>query len=399
MLKNFYRKKLKNGVTLILERRDIQIICFGVAVKFGAGNENEDEKGIAHFVEHMLFNGTDKRSAEEISKEIEEKGGEHNAFTSKTITAAWLKMPSRYVEFCAELLSDMMYNSKFEEKEINKERGAIIEEIKMYHDDPIRCVIENLNCGMYEKPFGISILGDEGSLKKIGRKELIEKYKDKYFNKNFIIAVVGDVEFDKLCWLVEKYFNKIESKAADGEIKVKEKECYSIVKREGIEQSHVCFAMHFPKLHDKERYASEIFHAIFAGGSSSLAYREIREKRGLAYAVIGLLEQENTHGAEIVYAGIKKEHLKEVEEIFGEILEKMKSVSEDEVKKAKDRLIDSRILQREDSKDVLFNLILEEFGGETGEYYDYEEKIKKVKLEEVRKLAVKRKNFSILVPK
>jgi len=392
----FYRKKLKNGLTVLFEKRDLPIISIAIAVKFGSAFDSEKEKGISHFIEHMLLKGTKRRTARQISESIESKGGEYNAFTSKTLTAVWMKLPSKYLKFSIDLISDVFKNSMFEEKEIEKERKAILEEIKMYHDTPNRHVFEELSKLMYKSPFGISGLGTLETVSKISRQDLMKKFKERYVPDNLILVVVGNAEFKNIINLAENLFKK----------SPKRKENYSIIKTNGkkeekrkdIDQAHFSLGFHFPGLNEKSRYAAEIFHSIFSSDSSSRIFQEIREKRGLAYAVIGILEQEKSHGEEIIYIGTRKEKIPLVKKIILQEFGIMKSLSDKEIEETKQKLISSRILSLEDSRTAMLNLLLEEVCGNSKEYYKYEKRIKNVKPKEVKNLAKLKKysSFSLI---
>lgn len=395
----FYKKKLKNGLTVIFEKRNLPIISVALATRFGSGYEKAEEKGIAHFVEHMLFKGTRKRMSKEIMDSITEKGGEYNAFTARTLTAAWLKLPSKYLDFSVDLLADLFQNSQFDTKEMEKERGAIIEEIKMYHDTPMKHVFEELNRLMYPSPFGLPALGTEKVVSGISREQLIEKYKDNYFTENFVLVVVGDADFEDICKLGEKHFTKKEKKKSEFILPSKIKGDKS-ESREDLQQVHFSFGVHFPEMGARERYAAKIFSSIFCEDSSSRVYQEIREKRGLAYAIVGMFEQEKGYGECLIYVGTLKEKIELVKKIILSEFKKMKGVSEDEISKIKEKLINLAILEKEDSRNVLLNLLMEEIAGDAEEYYKYEERINSVKLEDVRKIG-KLKSFSSfsLVPK
>lgn len=379
----FYKKRL-DGLTILFEKRDLPIISVALAAKFGSAFDSEKEKGISHFIEHMLLKGTKSRTAKQISESIESKGGEYNAFTSKTLTAVWMKLPSKHLKFSIELLADIFKNSVFDEKETEKERKAILEEIKMYHDTPNRHVFEEISKLMYKSPFGISGLGTQKSVQKISRNELIKKYKER-FSGNFVLVVIGNAEFKNIIKLAEKLFKKSQ----------KIEENYDIIKisgnkeekRKDIDQAHISVGFHFPSLAEKPRYAAEIFHSIFSSDSSSRIFQEIREKRGLAYAVLGVLEQEKSHGEEIIYIGTKKEKVYLVKKIILSEFKKMKKLSNKEIEKTKQKLISSRILSLEDSRTAMLNLLIEEVCKNGEEYYKYEKRIKSVKPDEVRKLA------------
>lgn len=390
----YKREVLDNGITVIFEKRELPIISVGLGTKFGSSYEKEEEKGIAHFIEHMLFKGTEKRTSKQIAEEIEEKGGEHNAFTSRTFTAAWVKMPSKYLEFSIELLSDMFNNSVFDEKEIEKERETILEEINMYHDNPMRQVFEEILQVMYEKPYGLPALGNEKTLKEMSKEILVKKFKENYFTSNLTLTVVGNCEFNDVKKFAKKYFTKSNKEKNKITFKIKNKNGEKRIVRKELRQAHIAFGMHIPNLQDKNRYAIEIFNSIFSEGSSSRIFQEIRDKRGLAYAVMGMLDQEAIFGELFIYLGTTKENAKKALEILKDELKKMSEISTEEFEKTKEKLISSRYLEREDSRDVVTSLLFEEMAGTLEDYYDYEKFVRNVKIEDLKKL---QKEFSIAI--
>ena len=165
-----YKKKLKNGITLIGEKRELPVVAVGIANKFGGAFEEEKIKGIAHVMEHLLFTGTKTRTHEDISREIEKKGGILNAFTANELTNFWFKLPSEHLFAGLDILTDMLNNPIFDEKKFEKEKKVILEEIKMYHDSPDKDVYRLIEEALYEKPLGIGIIGTKESVS--GLKEI-----------------------------------------------------------------------------------------------------------------------------------------------------------------------------------------------------------------------------------
>lgn len=395
MVQNFFKKKLSNGLMILFEKRELPIVSVALATKFGSGDESEKEKGISHFIEHMLFKGTKKRTSLQIASEIEEKGGEHNAFTAKTLTAAWIRIPSKHLVFSVEILSDMFYNSKFEGAEMEKERGAILEEINMYHDNPMRHIFEKLNELMFSRPFGSPALGSKESVSGFTRDDLIRKHEEYYSTDNLILAVVGNADFEKIIELGEKYFSKMSKTGKKQKIAIGLRSGVLSEKRKELDQAHLAFGIHFPSLNNKKRYSAEIFNSIFADGSASRIFQEIREKRGLAYAVIGSLDQEASYGQQLIYIGTVKDKIELAKKIILEEFRKMQNIKQEELDKTKEKLISARELEREDSRNVLTELVLEEVAGKAEEYYAYEKEIRKASLTDVRDFS-KIKEFSFI---
>ena len=166
----FKKKVLKNGLTILFEERNLPVVSVGIAVRAGGVNEELSEKGISHFIEHMLYKGTPSRSSKKIAMEIEKNGGELNGFTSEDVTAYWCKMPSNHLNVALEVLSDIVQNPLFDEKELEKERQVIFEEIKMRKDNPIIYSLDKLQSLLYAGTLGKSIAGDFKTMSSIKRK-------------------------------------------------------------------------------------------------------------------------------------------------------------------------------------------------------------------------------------
>ena len=398
MKPKFFRKVLKNGMTVILEKRDLPVVSVAFAVRCGGINECEEEKGISHFIEHMLYKGTPTRSAKKIAEEIELNGGELNGFTSEEITAYWCKMPSRHLDVALNVLSDMVKNPKFDEKELEKERQVIFEEIKLYKDNPRMHVLESIGGLLYEKPFGIPIIGTVKSLSSINRKKITEKFKKTYAPNNLVLCVVGDANFETLVNFAEENFGK-----ENGEIplpEIKEKNEIRVEKRKGIDQANLVFAYSIPTAGDKKNYAARILSVLMAGGMSSRLFEEIREKKNLAYAVKGESSIGKNFAFNMIYVGTTPENVEKVKKIILEEFEKVaKNLTEKELGEIKEQVIGSYLTGQEDSQVQMVNLLASEIDGDAKSFYDFEKEIKKVKLKDVRDLAtIKDFSFLALVP-
>jgi len=231
----FYRKVLKNGMTVLFEKRNLPVVSVAFAVRNGGINEVENEKGISHFIEHMLYKGTPTRSAKKIAEEIEKNGGDLNGFTDELITAYWCKMPSKHLDIALDVLSDMVKNPLLDEKEMEKERKVIFEEIKIYHDNPIKHVFEEIQKILYSEPLGLPLIGTHETMNSITKKKMVEKFKQVYQPNNMILCVVGDADFDKLVDFAEKNFGDKKGKIPKFDVKKKNES--RIEKRKGIDQA------------------------------------------------------------------------------------------------------------------------------------------------------------------
>ncbi|MFH1503526.1 MAG: pitrilysin family protein [Candidatus Diapherotrites archaeon] len=401
MKENFYRKVLKNGMTVILEKRNLPVVSVVFAVRSGGVNEREEEKGISHFIEHMLYKGTPSRSAKKIANEIEKNGGELNAFTSEELTAYWCKIPSKHLNLALNVLSDTVKNPLLDEKKLEKERLVIFEEIKMYHDSPRMYVLNEIQKSLYDGTMKINLVGTFETMKSINRKNMIEKFKQVYTPNNMILCVVGNADFDFLVKFAETTFDNRKGKIPTIKFNLKNKS--KIEYREGIDQANLIFAYHIPLANDPLCYAAFALNSLMAVGLSSRLFAEIREKRNLAYAIGGESNINKTFAYNLIYVGTMKKNVGKVKTLILKEFEKVaKELNEKELNQTKEQLIGNYHISMEDSQIQMVNLLVSEIQGNAEKFYDFEEKISKVELEDVKKLAQKiKKNYSFfaLVPK
>ena len=395
----FLRKKLNNGLTVIMEQRELPVVALSISNRFGAAFEDSRIKGIAHVIEHLVFTGTKTRTHEDISREIEKKGGILNAFTSQEVTSFLFKLPSEHIFAGLDILTDILKNSLFHPEKFEKEKKVILEEIKMYHDDPQRFVYDQIFENLYEQPFGEGIIGSAKTVSSLQRDFVFNYYKNNYHPENYIVTLVGQADFDKVCAYLEKSFSI--GKQELGKFQVIKKNGESVEEREGIDQAHFIFAMHAPLLTDKDYYALEVLDAYLANGMSSRLFLKIREEKGLAYAVQSTINAEKNYSYYSIYVGTRKEVVAEVKKI---ILEEftLNEMTEKDLVEAKERLIGLRKISTEESSRVMSELLFTELVGKAEDYYDHERKINAVNLEQVKKLAqsmVKKYSTASIVPK
>lgn len=396
----FFKRKLKNGMVVLFEKRELPLVCVSITNRFGGAYENSEIKGIAHFIEHLVFTGTKTRTHEDISREIEKKGGILNAFTSNEITSFYFKLPSEHLFSGLDILIDILKNPKFDEEKFEKEKKVILEEIKMYKDDPQKYVFEKIEEALFEKPFGEGVIGSEKTIKALSRDFVYDFYKQAYNPENYIVSVVGNADFEEICNYLEKSFKK----EGEGlkELKIGKKKGNIVVKREGIDQANFILAMHAPLATDPEHYTLEILDAYLANGMSSKLFLKIREERGLAYAVTSSIPAEKNYSYYLIYVGTTKDKVAEVKKLIIEGFEDMRNMTDKDLKEAKDRVIGLRHVSREDSSRVMNELMFAELVGDAEEYYNFEKKIAGVKLEDVKKLAkelIKDYSTASVVPK
>lgn len=392
----FYCRKLDNGITVLFEKRQIPVISVSTSVKFGAQYESAKIKGISHFIEHLVFKGTKKRSVVEIPKEIEGKGGIINAFTGEEVTCFWNKLPSKYFSLGADISRDLVLNPVFEKEALERERKVILEEIKMYHDNPLSYIMEKIKEELYENPFNMSVAGTLKTVSALSREKIISLHNSIYATNNMVFCAVGKTDWEDVLKEAET-FPKMNKKIEP--ILIISKNGSLVEKRKGIDQAHLVLGFHMPRLTDKNRYAAEIFDSILGGGMSSRLFQEVREKRGLCYAIKTNLEQSKDYAYEVIYSGTVKEKVEEIKKIVLKEISKLKDLKQKELDEAKETLIGLKQINKEKCDSTMIELLSEELGGNAENYYNYEDRINSIKLEDVRKLSkLKGYSFVSLIP-
>jgi len=386
----FKRKVLKNGLTVIHEKRDVSVTTVMMAVRYGAMYESKEEKGIAHYIEHLCFKGTDKRNTLEIAQALENVGGELNAFTHEEMTAYHVRLPSKHLELGIDVISDIFFSPNFPEEEIDKEGNVICEEIKMYRDNPRAHVMENIKSNLFEKPFGMFTAGTEKIVQGLKRETLIAKHREMYIPKNSVLCVVGNNSFDDVIKFAEGYAGiEREGTELKDDLNVKTRIYKSSEKRSELSQSNVALGCHFPISDSKDEYIAELFTTILGGGMSSKLFTEVREKLGLAYSVKSDIDLGRNYGYFIIWAGTDPKNVDKVMKISLEEYKKMGSITDEELNAAKVQVIGSNEVESEASNETAINLIMSEFENGAEEYYKFSEKINSVTLDEIKKLAEK----------
>jgi predicted Zn-dependent peptidase len=394
----FYRKVLKNGMTLIFEKRDLPVASVVIAVRAGGINEKPSEKGISHFIEHMLYKGTPTRNSRKIAEEIEKNGGELNGFTDEIITAFWCKIPSSHLKLAMEVLTDMVKNPLFDEEELEKERKVIFEEIKMRKDNPHIYVLDNVQNELYSGTLGLNLIGDEKTMGAINREKMVSKFEEIYQPNNMILGIVGDADFEEIVEFAEKNFGN--KKGIIPKINFSLKNNSKTDKRKGIDQANMVFAYHVPVSTNKQSYTALVLNTLMAGGMSSILFQEIRDKRNLAYSIRGDSNINKLFAYNTIYAGTTKKNVEKAKEIIlKEFKEVSQSLTEKELNQVKVQLVGNYHIYMEDSQAQLINLLIHELDGNAKEFYNFEKNIKSVKLEDVKKMAkIKNYSFFALVP-
>lgn len=300
-------KTYKNGLRLIVkEMTGLFTVSAGIIVHTGSVNETAQTNGLSHFIEHMLFKGTSKRSAFEISDGIDRLGSQINAFTAKEITCYYVKSTTEHFRESAEILSDLFFNSVFDEEESRKEKGVVKEEINMCEDTPEDICLDLLAQSHFGKEgLGQTILGSAENVDSF-TKDDIKKYMATYYvPENIVIAIAGNISFKEAEKIVDEYFADNFSSFGKPETFVNTKILTdNLMRNKDIEQAHLGLCMPSYKLGSDKTSALSILNTVFGGGMSSRLFQIIREQNGLAYSVYSYVSQYKHLGTFEIYAGV-----------------------------------------------------------------------------------------------
>ena len=304
---------LPSGIRVVMEQIPyVQSVAFGIWVKAGACDEDAKYAGISHYIEHMMFKGTSHRTAREIAADIDKIGGQINAFTGKEATCYYVKAISSNYKKAADVIIDMLTDSLFDKKEMDKERQVICEEIKMTKDAPDDLAHDTITSMVFKgTPLGNSIIGTPTSLKRITRNVMQRYVSSEYTRDSIVISAAGNFDAEDLCgYLSDKFLNLTaskEKKECGGQ--PYRPSCKAITK--DIEQSHLCLAVKGLPLGDDRYYAFSILNNIMGGSMSSRLFQNIREQKGLAYSVYSMTGSFQKDGYFNIYAGVGHDRVRE----------------------------------------------------------------------------------------
>ena len=305
---------LENGIRLISIKRDTQIASLHIGIKVGSLYEKGNDRGISHFIEHMLFKGTTSKSNEEINDALEKRGGEYNAYTDYSCTVYSITALSEELETSVEILGDMIQNSKFSETEIEKERGVILSEIRTSKDDIEDYSFNKINEIAFENsPLKYDTLGEEKTVKKFTKEQLMKFYSKYYLPNNCFISIVSPFDHEEIKSLVEKYFKAWKWQQLEKEQVVVENNIpiKKITLKKNIEQSTIIYAFTFHGLNKREELALKVLNHKFGESANSILFRELREDRGLAYDVYSHLDMTSFVKTLYIYTAVGQESVEE----------------------------------------------------------------------------------------
>lgn len=355
-------KEMSNGLTVVTEQLPfVRSIAFGIWIGNGSVFENKKNNGISHFIEHMLFKGTNKRSAKGIAEEMDCIGGHINAFTSKEYTCFYTITLDEHFEQALEIMSDMLLNSKFSAEEIEREKGVIQEEINMYEDSPEDLVYDLFQYNIWKgHPIGLPILGFKDTVSAFQRKDVINFYSEHYAANNIILSLAGNFENEKIYTLIEKYFGGWgrKTKYSYAEIPDIQYKPSFIGKEKKIEQVHAHLG--FPGLPagHEDAYTMTVINTIFGGGMSSRLFQKIREEKGLTYSIYSYTSAYKKMGLFSIYAAMNPSQTMEVlQAIQLEIQELLdKGIKESELNKTKEQIKSNYIIGLESTSSRMSTL-------------------------------------------
>ena len=357
-----YKKHvLENGLTIIGEEIPyVKSISLGVWINAGSRIEDEEISGVSHFIEHMLFKGTKNRTSKQIASEIDNLGGQINAFTSKECTCYYVKLLNSHIDIGIDVLSDMILNSKFDKEDLDKERSVIIEELKMYEDSPEDLAYDLLTENIYkDDALGMNIIGTEESLKRLNREKLLEYFNKYYVPNNSVISISGNFNYNEIINKIEEKYKNWKKRDVDIDIKKAEfKSCF-LSKNKDTEQVNLALSLEaVPLENDEEVYALAVINTVLGGSISSRLFQKIREEKGLVYSIYSSQSLYRKCGELGIFASMSNDHLKEVYESIIEEIKTMKKhyLTDIEIKESKEQLKGSYILGLESTSSRMMSI-------------------------------------------
>jgi predicted Zn-dependent peptidase len=386
------REVLDNGLCLVTETMPhVRSVSVGVWLTRGSRHETDARSGIAHFVEHMLFKGTTSRSAEDIAQTIDSIGGQLDAFTSKEYAGYYIKVLDDHVPLALDILSDVILHPAFARQDIEREKKVILEEIKMVEDTPDDLVHEIFTETYWAgHPLGRPILGTPLTVEALTQEALREYFADAYIASNMIVAAAGNLDHTRIRALIEEAFKSVGHTGPSVNGAGPRTAPQLVLREKELEQSHICLGTTgYPQSHD-ERYTTYILNTVLGGSMSSRLFQNVREKRGLAYAVFSGLSAYRDAGMLTVYAGCARETVGEVVDLVVEEMRGMKEapLPEAELRRAKDHLKGNLMLSLESTSSRMSHLARQEI------YFDRHftldetlEGIERVSSEDVQRVA------------
>jgi predicted Zn-dependent peptidase len=352
---------LDNGVRIVTQNIGyMHTVTTGIWVANGTRHESPEDNGVAHFIEHMLFKGTARRSAHQITREIDSMGGILNAFTGHEYVCYYAKVLAKFLPRAADLLADIFLNSTFPLDEIERERKVVLQEIKMRDDTPDEYIHDRFHQNFWQgQLLGMPVLGNEKTVAGLSRASILAHKISRYRPQDIIIAAAGNVRHDELVAILGPLFSDVSSQwhPQISDVFLPAEKDVNLIERD-MEQTLVCLGTRSLRYDHPDRYALFLLTTILGGGMSSRLFQEVREKKGLAYSVYSYIISHADSGALIVYAGTEKDHCREVIDIAQREMSRLvaEEVPQDELDAAREQLKGKTLMSLESSDSLMTRL-------------------------------------------
>jgi predicted Zn-dependent peptidase len=359
--RDIHREVLPNGLIVLSEEMaHIRSISIGIWMKTGSRDESPEANGISHFLEHMVFKGTKTRSAQDIARQVDSIGGNIDAFTGKEIICFNIKVLDEHLPIAMDILSDLVLNPIFNPKDIIREKGVILEEIKMDEDNPDYLVHEIFTQNFWkDHPLGKPILGTKETVRSFEQEKLLDFYSQRFVPNNMIISAAGNLNHGRFVELIREYFAGLNA-VPNGFHEPAPAVTPRIITRnkKSLEQVQLCLGVPSHPISHEKRFVSYVLNTVLGGGMSSRLFQKIREEQGLAYSIYSDLNPYRDTGCMSVGAGTSLESTRSVvDSILAEFRElKSKPIPAEELRRAKDQLKGSLMLSLESSTSRMSNL-------------------------------------------
>ena len=351
-------KTLSSGVRVVMEKMPgLESCAMGIWVRTGAVNETDDIRGMSHFIEHMMFKGTNTRSARQIAEDVDALGGQINAFTGKEATCYHIRSLSSNAEKSLEILLDMFTDSVFDKTEMAREKMVIREEMKMVADSPDDDALDTMTAlVMKGTPLANDILGTPSTLEKITRNKLVEYIDRQYTRDSIVFSIAGNFDEELVCSMIDERLSHLRAKKEKAAIpRPKHVPAYK-VKTKDIEQAHICMGARSVKISDGRYPAMQILSNIMGGSMSSRLFQHVREQKGLAYSVFSMNSGFSALGYFGIYAAVGQQNVRPAIEAIKEELRVLKNdgITNEELVKAKEQIKASFIFGNESVNSRMF---------------------------------------------
>jgi predicted Zn-dependent peptidase len=351
---------LPNGVGIISEEiSHVRSVSIGVWVRCGSCNENSHTNGTAHFIEHMLFKGTEKRSAFDIAWAIDSVGGVMNAFTGKELTSFYIKIPDYHLPLAIDILADIFNNSSFDETEIEKEKSVVFQEINMLEDSPDEFIHDFFEGVFWDShPLGLPILGTKERVEGLNRETISQFFRSRYRGENLILTAAGNLKHDRLVDLVSNTFGLLSGQGMETEVSAPVFSARTSVLKKDLEQVHMVIGVPAPSAVSPKRHACMLMNAVLGGSMSSWLFQEVREKRGLAYDIQSYMIPYTHVGLLGVYVGMNRKKVPDVLRLVFEAFSRLgdELLGETELRAVKEQLKGNYLLGMESTDNRMTRL-------------------------------------------